>query len=144
MEPQVFTLEAVNAIVPRLAEAVGHQLELRQGIEERLQELAEEIGEVPANLEMRPDDTSRARLLKRELVDLVPSYQEGWRKVEALGAVVKDARIGLCDFYGNIGGKLVWLCWKFGESEITHYHALDEGYDGRKAIRDTIRKLSLN
>ncbi len=144
MEPQVFTLEAVNALVPRLAEVVGHQLELRQGIEERLQELAEEIGEVPSDLEMRTDDTPRARMLKRELVDLVPSYQEGWKQVEALGAVVKDARIGLCDFYGNIGGKLVWLCWKFGESEITHYHALDEGYDGRKAIRDTTRKLSLN
>ncbi len=144
MEQHVFTLEAVNALVPHLAEVVGKQLELRREIEERLQELAEELGEVPSNLETRLADCPRVRMLKRELLELVPDYQRGWKEVEELGAVVKDARTGLCDFYGNIDGNLVWLCWQFGESEITHYHSLDEGFSARKAIRDTIRKLSLN
>jgi hypothetical protein len=38
----------------------------------------------------------------------------------------------------------VWLCWKYGESEVSHYHALDEGYTARKELRTSIRQRLLN
>jgi hypothetical protein len=41
---------------------------------------------------------------------------------------------GLCDFPAWLEGQLVYLCWKFGESEISHYHSTSSGYDGRRPI----------
>jgi hypothetical protein len=142
--PPVFTLEAVNALVPKLNTIVGRQLERRADIESRLKTLCELTGEVPENLGPRADDAPPVLDLKRELVHRVEEYQGGWHELEELGAVLKDPRIGLLDFYGRVDGKLVWLCWKFGEEEGSYYHALDEGFSGRKAIGQSVKQRLLN
>ena len=141
---QVFTIEAVNALVPRLNELVGRQLDRRTYIESRLRELSTITGEVPEAIVLEGNDTKQVGELKRDLIVRIEEYQAGWREVEDLGAVLKDPRMGLVDFYGNVEGKLVWLCWKYGESEVTHYHALDEGYSGRKELRASIKHRLLN
>ncbi len=61
-----------------------------------------------------------------------------------MGAVLKDARRGLLDFYGTVEGKLVWLCWKYGEDQVVHYHSLQEGFSGRKLIEESMRSRLLN
>jgi hypothetical protein len=43
-----------------------------------------------------------------------------------------------------VDDKLVWLCWKYGEDEVTHYHALDEGYSGRKPIAHSVKRRLIN
>ena len=141
---QVFTVEAVNALVPRLHEMVGRQLDRRSVIESKLRELASLTGEVPEAIVLKPDEPLPIADVKRELMQRIDEYQNGWRDLEELGAVLKDARTGLLDFYGNVEGKLVWLCWKYGEKEVSHYHALDEGYSGRKELRGSIRQRLLN
>ena len=60
-----------------------------------------------------------------------------------MGAVVKDPRRGLLDFYGRVDGKLVWLCWQYGEDEVSHYHGLEEGFPGRKEIAHSIKQRLL-
>ena len=142
--PQVFTLEAVNAMVPELSSLVGRQISRRTEIESRLKALGELIGEVPDAILPDDADTEPVRELKSELIKRIEEYQEGWREVEQMGAVLKDPRTGLVDFYGRVDGKLVWLCWKYGEAEVSHYHALDEGFSGRKPFRHSIRQRLLN
>src|SRR5215472_8995766 len=142
--PQVFTLEAANALLPRLRTLVGRQLERRNEIEVRLKSLCELVGEVPEHLGPLPSDEPQVAALKRELTERVEEYQSGWAAIEELGAVLKDPRVGLVDFYGRVEGKLVWLCWKYGEAEISHYHALDEGFSGRKALHESIKQRLLN
>ena len=142
--PQVFTIEGVNALIPRLSEMVARQLDRRGIIETRLRDLAGITGEVPEAIVLAPDDTPATADLKRELMIRIDEYQLGWKDLEAMGAVLKDARIGLLDFYGSVDGKMVWLCWKYGETEVSHYHALDEGYSGRKELRGSIRQRLLN
>ncbi len=142
--PQVFTIEAVNALVPRLNELVGRQLDRRTFIEGKLRELASSTGELPETIVLDANDAAPVADLKKELVLRIEEYQSGWRELEELGAVLKDARMGLLDFYGNVEGKLVWLCWKYGESEVSHYHALDEGYTARKGLRTSIKQRLLN
>jgi hypothetical protein len=142
--PQVFTLEAVNSLVPRLNELVGRQLDRRTVIEHKLRELSTATGEVPDAIILDPYDPPAVADIKKELVGRIEEYQSGWREVEDMGAVLKDARMGLVAFYGNVDGKLVWLCWKYGEKEVSSYHALDEGYSGRKELRQSIRQRLLN
>jgi hypothetical protein len=144
-EPQFFTLEAANALVPQLRDIVGRQLARRSEIEERLKALASATGEVPTELTPPgPGDPPSVRALKRELLERIGTYQEGWSEVEELGAVLKDPRLGLVDFYGHVEGKAVWLCWRFGEEEIAHYHALDEGFSARKPIGASLKRSLLN
>jgi len=106
--------------------------------------LAEELGEVPDEITPEAADTPKVREIKLELMDRIATYQEGWREVEACGAVVKDTRMGLIDFYGRVEDKLVWLCWKYGEEECGYYHALNEGFSGRRGIGASVRQRLLN
>ena len=142
--PPIFTLEAVNAMVPELSSLVGRQISRRTEIESRLKALGELIGDVPDAIIPDDADAEPVRELKSELIKRIEEYQEGWREVEQMGAVLKDPRTGLVDFYGRVDGKLVWLCWKYGEAEVSHYHALDEGFSGRKPFRHSIRQRLLN
>jgi hypothetical protein len=141
---QVFTIEAANALVPRLSMMVGEQLLRRAEIEAMVKQLGDVSGETPESLNPLPGDSTDIHELKREILTRVEEYQRGWGDVEALGAVLKDPRIGLLDFYGHVDGRLVWLCWKYGETEIRHYHGLDEGYSGRKEIKPPMKNRHLN
>ena len=79
-----------------------------------------------------------------ELRDRIACYQEGWQRVQELGAVVKDPQIGLLDFYGRIEGRLVWLCWRYGEDALGYYHELEAGYSGRRPLGPETRDRLLN
>ncbi len=143
-ESRVFTLEEVNGLVPKLSVAVKLQLERRSGIEGLLIKLGRQLGDVPERIVLDPADPSDVRDMKRDLVRRIEEYRAGWKAIEAMGAVLKDARTGLLDFYGTVDGKLVWLCWKYGEHEVAHYHALEEGFSGRKPIAQSMRHRLLN
>jgi hypothetical protein len=142
--PPVFTLEAVNALVPRLRVLMEAQMGRRLEIEKRLEELSGLMGRAPETIQAEKDDPAHVRDLKHALVQRVDAYQSGWREIEEMGAVLKDPRKGLLDFYGHVDGKPVWLCWKYGEDAVGHYHELDEGFAGRKPIEPTMRRRHLN
>jgi hypothetical protein len=143
-DARIFTLEEVNDLVPKLSDAVKRQLDRRSEIEALLMRLGRELGDVPDRIVLDPADPTDIRDLKRDLVKRIEEYRAGWKEIEATGAVLKDARMGLLDFYGNVDGKLVWLCWKYGETEVNHYHALEEGFSGRKMIAQSMRHRLLN
>ncbi len=142
--PPVFTLEEANALLPRLRELMQAQMGRRSEIEQQLERLAELLGRAPDTIQVDDADPPRVRELKRELAARVDAYRSAWREVEEMGAMLKDPRMGLVDFYGRVDGKLVCLCWKYGEETVTHYHAVDEGYVGRKPIEATMRRRHLN
>ncbi len=141
---RVFTLEEVNDLVPQLNASVKQQLARRADIESLLLQLGRELGDVPERIVLDPADPADVRTLKRDLMRRIEEYRAGWKAIEELGCVLKDARIGLLDFYGTVDGKLVWLCWKYGESEVAHYHALEEGFSGRKPIALSMKLRLLN
>jgi hypothetical protein len=143
-QQEEFTLEEVNAKLPELRAMVGEQLSRRATIQERLTSLGELTEEIPDDFAAQPGDAPAVSALKAELAILVAAYHRGWQAVESMGAVVKDPQVGLVDFYGRVDGKLVWLCWKYGEDEVAFYHALDEGFSGRKPIGQSLRQRLLN
>jgi hypothetical protein len=142
--PPIFTLEEVNALMPRLKPLVAAQMDRRGAIEEQLQKLASRLGTAPDSIQVEESDPPDVRGLKRELAERVEIYHAGWREVEGLGAVLKDPRTGLVDFYGMVDGKIVWLCWKHGEDAVMHYHGLHEGFAARKPIEKAMRARHLN
>ena len=47
---------------------------------------------------------------------------------------VKDLERGLVDFPAIQAGREVFLCWELAEADITHWHDLDTGFDGREQL----------
>ena len=58
------------------------------------------------------------------------------QKIADLGAIVKSIDRGMIDFPFDNDGELVYLCWKNGEDEITHWHAINEGPARRRPIKE--------
>ncbi|KYF90837.1 DUF2203 domain-containing protein [Sorangium sp. So ce296] len=146
--PRIWTIEEANALVPRLSSLIGRQLALASDIERCWQALVKAVESPAATpdqlLELARGGSELARARERELSEKIAAYESGWQEVEELGVVVKDQRIGLCDFYGRLDGALVWLCWRYGEQAVEHYHGLEAGYAGRKPITAAKRRQLLN
>jgi len=142
--PPVFTIEEANDLLPRLKALVGAQMDRRWEIERGLERLAQRIGTAPDSVRIEDSDPLPVRELKRDLIERVESYRAAWREVEGLGVVLKDPRRGLVDFYGQVDGRFVWLCWKYGEDAVTHFHGFDEGFAGRRPIEPIVRQRHLN
>jgi hypothetical protein len=47
---------------------------------------------------------------------------------------VKDVQLGLLDFPSEREGRVVFLCWRYGEPEVAHWHEVDTGYAARKPL----------
>jgi hypothetical protein len=71
----------------------------------------------------------------RELLDRgeLEQAQAALDGITELGIEIKAAD-GLVDFRSMRDGEIVYLCWKFPEDSIRHWHRIDAGYAGRKPI----------
>jgi hypothetical protein len=143
-QPRLFTLEEANALVPTLHRLVGRQMLRQTEIEEQLRQLKRVAGPDIQDLEISEEDGVEVRHLKTDLMERIAAYEEGWQEVASLGAVVKDTRTGLIDFYGQLEGRTVWLCWRYGEERIDFFHELDSGFSGRKPLGLSARQKLLN
>lgn len=55
-------------------------------------------------------------------------------ELNVLGVEFRGGPDGLCDFLSLMDGQEVYLCWRLGESEISHWHELNAGFAGRKPL----------
>jgi hypothetical protein len=61
-------------------------------------------------------------------------FKEALEKLEEIGCTLKSVEEGLVDFPAVRKGKRVWLCWKYGEDRVEHWHGMDEGFANRKKV----------
>ena len=72
--------------------------------------------------------------LKQKLNSAITKFYESVEILEKTGVVVKSIEQGLLDFPSKRFNEEVWLCWKYGETEIRFWHEKDSGFLGRKPI----------
>ena len=72
--------------------------------------------------------------LKQKLNSAITKFYESVEILENTGVVVKSIEQGLLDFPSKRFEEEVWLCWKYGETEIKFWHEKDSGFMGRKPI----------
>ena len=51
-----------------------------------------------------------------------------------LGAVPKGLEPALVDFPATVAEKDAFLCWKYGEKNITAYHCVEGGFSSRQPL----------
>jgi len=76
----------------------------------------------------------RVRELERRAAELAREMDALEEELGELGITLKDRRIGLIDFPGELDGRQVWLCWRLGEPAVRYWHELDAGFAGRQPL----------
>lgn len=79
-------------------------------------------------------DPVRTVALKSAREAAVREVNDVCQAIHDMGVQVKDLGIGLIDFPTLYRGKEVLLCFRLGETGISHWHGTDEGFRGRKPI----------
>lgn len=66
--------------------------------------------------------------------DLSLQFYKKLLELLKMGCMVKDASLGLVDFFSIHQGREILLCYQITENQIEYWHELDVGYHGRKHI----------
>ena len=131
--PDYFLPEDVERLIPRLTRIMERVMAAHAaGVEAREALAAEEkrITLSGGGVVDRAAWKARAERVEQSTRDV----QAGLQEIQTLGGATKDLGMGLVDFPHLRDGRVVNLCWRFGEERITHWHGLDEGYARRKPL----------
>ena len=55
-------------------------------------------------------------------------------ELDLVGVELRDWSLGIVDFPCLAGGRELHLCWQFGHDELTYWHEVDAGCEGRRHI----------
>ncbi len=55
-------------------------------------------------------------------------------ELSSLGVEFKGFELGLVDFPGELDGRTINWCWRYGEPAVQYWHEVDSGYDSRQPI----------
>ena len=129
--PRLFTVEEANALLPVLRPLVEQILEnirrlkLKSEIVIRREQLNPEA---PNFMDRLQRDADIARLI---------GQVKGWvEEIHSYGCMCKGVEQGLVDFPCLFGPEVVFLCWQFGESTVSHWHRVEDGFAGRRPLLD--------
>lgn len=137
MSDRIFTLDEAHMLLPILESLLRQAIQGKKLIEAVDNELQETAHRVFLNGGTMLNVVHLARR-KAEREKAIRRIKDTLAEIEATGVQVKDLDIGLLDFPCKVSGEVLLLCWKLGESAITHWHGTSEGYAARKPIDERI------
>ena len=136
MANRSFTLEEAKNLLPVLESLLRTAMEARdqaQQVEREMEELKTRIHNAGGMLV----DVRKVATRKAQGEKALQRLKDVLAEIDSIGVQVKDLDMGLLDFPCVVEGKTVLLCWKLGESTITHWHGVEEGFRGRKVIDES-------
>lgn len=125
MAQRLFTLPDANALLPQLRQLLRGILEAREKIVAAQPELWPVLEKAIGN-----GGGKKAG----QMVQYFEVIQRGSEAIQELGIEIKDINTGLVDFAAERDGRVVYLCWRYGEGEIAFWHELDAGFAGRQPL----------
>ena len=128
---KIFSLDEANAMLPKLTRSLE---DLRQ-MHSRALSLQVEIDAL--ELISTPDENGENPILHERITQYQNQMSEIYARVDEIhswGCLLKDIEMGLIDFYGDIDGRMVFLCWKLGEPFVSHWHDIGKGFTSREKI----------
>ena len=137
MSERTFTFDEAQMLLPILESLLRQAINGKRLIEDVDNELQETAHRVFLNGGTMLNVVHLARR-KAERAKAIRRIKDALAEIDATGVQVKDLDIGLLDFPCKVEGEILLLCWKLGESAITHWHGTNEGFVGRKLIDQRI------
>lgn len=101
----------------------------------QVEELQQRLSRVSRDRKRPTDDLYAAELSHTQTEldteeDRLRTYIDELKK---LGVELKSED-GLCDFPSMMDGREIYLCWRLGEPQVSHWHELEAGVAGRQRI----------
>ena len=121
-----FTTTEANIVLPDVIKKFEHALAKKN-----------EVSKLEQQLQISLSTTNSFEeyvSLKQNLNSAITKFYESVEILENTGVVVKSIEQGLLDFPSKRFNEEVWLCWKYGETEIKFWHEKDSGFMGRKPV----------
>jgi hypothetical protein len=137
MSDRTFTLDEAQTLLPVLESLLRTAIQgkaLMEEVDAEMQALSQRIF---LNGGTHIDVIATARR-KSQRAKAEQRAKDALAEIDSIGVQVKDLDIGLLDFPCDVDGRVVLLCWKMGETSITHWHGTEEGFAGRKPIDERI------
>ncbi|MSU77899.1 MAG: DUF2203 family protein [Gemmataceae bacterium] len=128
---QLYSVAEANAMLPLLRSILRDVTALANELRDRYERLS------------RLQSTKGLdRAHEEEVQQLAEEFERGQEKMhefehelQKLGVELKDHFSGLIDFRHMHDDREVYLCWRMGETEVTHWHELDSGFSRRKKLQ---------
>ena len=139
MSDRTFTLDEAQSLLPVLESLLRAAIAGKKVMEEFEAEQQELNHRIFLNGGTHVDVVPLARR-KAERVKAEQRAKDAIAEIDSIGVQVKDLDIGLLDFPCEVEGEIILLCWKLGETSITHWHGTQEGFAGRKPIDERIAR----
>lgn len=133
--PRVYTLDEVNALVPRLAKTFARIDAIRAEL--RVLHIRVQALELIWGTKLRDEDNpDHGELVHHvaEMKQLEDEVEELTQGVVQMSGAVKSIDPPLVDFCGVRDGRLIHWCWTRGERRIEHWHHTDAGFAGRQPV----------
>ncbi len=117
-EPRIFTLAEAQALFPLVRSITQATYAELDPVRRQLAAM------IPSNPQIHAVEKLYETIVRRWVA-----------KMERLGLVIKG--LWLVDFDTGDG----YLCWKFPELKLGHYHTYQEGFSGRRPLREVIEEF---
>ena len=132
---RTFTLNEANSLLPHIGPLVSNAFHINKkvksltgDIENLLSIWGKDVTERGhLDFDYYSHMASQRNATINELMDIA-------NQIQSLGCVIKDLDNGLVDFYHENNGRLVFLCWKYGEDKIKYWHPVDGGFQSRSSV----------
>jgi hypothetical protein len=132
--PRLFTVREAESTLPLVRRVVGDLLQAYP----RWKELVARYELLTAPLRAEEGETAEVLELREAAAREAERINDFLLELEEVGCVFKGFEAGLVDFYALKEDRLVFLCWRMGESHITHWHEVDAGFGGRQEIDESM------
>ena len=137
MSDRTFTLDEAHSLLPVLESLLRTAISNKKIMEEVEAEMQALTQRIFLNGGTHIDVVATARR-KAERIKAEQRAKDALAEIDSIGVQVKDIDTGLLDFPCIVESRVVLLCWKMGETAITHWHSTEEGFAGRKPIDERI------
>ena len=126
-----FTLQEAQGLVPWLQQTFDAIEPLRHELARAKQRVQQLMTHIQSNGGANPE---------QELEEATHALHEAQESIDELAYAIVERGIllrtveGLVDFPSMRDGRLVYLCWLTGESQIMHWHESDAGFAARQPL----------
>jgi hypothetical protein len=120
-----FTIEQANELLPDIEPLVA-------GLIKRRSKVIKGRRECRSMLDANNSDFGSP--LASQMVNEFIAIERFLIEIRSHGCIIKNVNAGLVDFLSIRDGREVYLCWKYGEPNVGHYHELHTGFLGRQPI----------
>jgi hypothetical protein len=129
---KLFTVNEANALLPLVRPMIERILEIIQCLRAKSEVVirAEQIDPETPNLMGRLQQNA-------EIARFIEQINDSVNEIQQHGCVCKGVEQGLLDFPCVLGEEIVFLCWQYGEPEITYWHRIEDGFAGRRPLLDS-------